>query len=162
PVTGMGTGAVNAIAQDSSGFIWFGTADGLSRYDGYDFDNYRPGDDQNTLSSFTVTALAPAKDALWIGTVKGLDKLDLASGTFSHFKAGKEATALSSDDISSLHLGASGLLWIGSVDAGVDSLDPASGAVHHYRKQQGLADDGVSAVFEAVDRKVWIGTREAG
>ena len=165
-VTGMAKGAITAIAQDSSGFLWFGTEEGLSRYDGYDFVNYVPGGDStNTLSSFSVTALAAGKDALWIGTEKGLDRLELATGTFSHFHASKDGASLASDTITSLALGDAGVLWIGT-DAGVDSLDPGTGAFHHYRAQPGkpdtLSDDAISVVLAGKNHVVWVGTQQAG
>src|SRR5262245_40887846 len=82
-VTGMAKGGVSAITQDGAGFIWFGTEEGLSRYDGYEFVNYVPGKhEKNTLANFTVTSLAAGKDALWIGTVKGLERLDLTTYKF--------------------------------------------------------------------------------
>src|SRR5262249_30428683 len=85
-VSGMAKGAITVITQDSAGFLWFGTEEGLSRYDGVNYVSYVAGSDPtNTLSNFTVTSLAPGKDALWVGTIKGLDKLDLASGKFTHF-----------------------------------------------------------------------------
>jgi len=85
-LTGMTKGGVTAIAQDANGFLWFGAEEGLSRFDGYEFINYvAEKNPENTLSNFTVNALAASKDALWIGTVKGLDKLDLASGKFTHY-----------------------------------------------------------------------------
>ncbi|MDB4959319.1 MAG: two component regulator propeller domain protein [Myxococcales bacterium] len=167
-ITGMTKGAVSAIAQDSSGLIWFGTEEGLSRYDGYEFVNYVPGGDPDaTLSNFTVTALATTSDSLFVGTVKGLDRLNLATNKFTHLKTNPQnANTIASDYIVSLHLGASGLLWIGTADAGVDSMNPTTGEVHHYRssenRRDALADDAISVVREDKSGKVWVGTREAG
>lgn len=167
-ITGMTKGAVSAIAQDGSGLIWFGTEEGLSRYDGYEFVNYVPGQDQqNTLSNFTVTSLAASKDALWIGTIKGLNRLELGTNKFSVLKTNaQDAKSIASDDVRALHLGKSGLLWIGTADAGVDSLNPATGELRHYRstanRNDSLSGDSISVIWEDKDGKVWIGTRETG
>src|ERR1051325_2584770 len=167
-VTGMTKGAVTAIAQDSAGFIWFGAEEGLSRYDGHEFINYVVGKNpENTLSSFTVNALAAGKDALWIGTAKGLDRLDLASGKFTHYyNDPKDPKSIGGDDISSLYIGANGIVWIGTAAAGVDSLDPSSGEVRHYRALEGradtLSDDAVAVVLGDPSGKLWVGAREAG
>lgn len=167
-ITGMTKGAVSAIAQDGSGLIWFGTDEGLSRYDGYEFVNYVPGHDpQNTLSNFTVTSLAASHDALWIGTIKGLNRLALSNNKFSVLRTNpQDAKTITSDDVRALHVGKSGTLWIGTMDAGVDALNPATGEIRHYRntanRNDSLSGDSISAIWEDDDGKVWIGTRETG
>src|SRR5688572_18241200 len=108
-VTGMAKGAISAITQDAHGFIWFGTEEGLSRYDGYDFVSFVPGT-ENTLSNFTVTSLAADKDSLWIGTAKGLDRMDLATKTFTRFKSNpQDSNSVASDFISSLAFSKTGV-----------------------------------------------------
>ena len=167
-LTGMTKGGVTAIAQDSNGFLWFGAEEGLSRFDGYEFINYvADKNPENTLSNFTVNALAAGKDVLWIGTVKGLDKLDLTSGQFTHYHNDpKNPRSIASDYIVSLHIGQGGVLWIGTADAGVDRMDPATGDIRHYRALEGradtLSDDGIAVVVEDVGGKLWVGAREAG
>ena len=167
-INGMAKGAVTAIAQDGAGFLWFGTEEGLSRYDGYEFENYVVGKNpENTLSDFTVNALAASKEDLWVGTEKGLDRLNLTTNKFTHLKANPQnANTIGDDSITSLDLGHSGLLWIGTHDAGVDSLNPATGEIKHYRnnpnRSDSLSDDEVSVVLEGKDGNVWIGTRAQG
>ena len=164
-VTGMAKGAVSAITQDANGFIWFGTEEGLSRYDGYDFVSFLPGT-ENTLSNFTVTSLVADQESLWIGTAKGLDRLHLGTNTFTRFKNNpQDSNSVASDFISSLALSKTGVLWIGT-DAGLDSYDPKTREFKHYRSNENrpdsLGDDAISFVFEDVSGKVWVGTREAG
>lgn len=62
---GLASNTVRAIAQDRYGFIWFGTDDGLNRYDGIEIKSYRtyPTDVQEFIST-----LYAADDCLWIGT----------------------------------------------------------------------------------------------
>ena len=166
-VNGMAKGAVKAIVQDSAGFMWFGTDEGLSRYDGYEYVNYVPGaNTEDTLANFTVTSLAASESALWIGTVKGLDRLDLATKKFTHFKANpKDPKALGSDYITSLFID-KGTLWIGTNDAGVYAMAIASGEIRGYRSDKvgadAVSDDAITVVSRVVDGKVWIGTRESG
>lgn len=50
---------VNAVAQDSLGFMWFGTSDGLARYDGRRFVVYKQGDGPGDLRDNSILALAP-------------------------------------------------------------------------------------------------------
>jgi ligand-binding sensor domain-containing protein/serine phosphatase RsbU (regulator of sigma subunit) len=165
-ITGMAKGAITTIVQDSRGFLWFGTEEGLSRYDGYGFVSYVAGAaDDKTLANSTVTSLAPGKDVLWIGTIKGLDKLDFASGKFTHLHPNpQDAKSIASDEIVALFMAANGVLWLGTANAGVDSLNPETGEVHHYRAKRGradtLTDDAITVITQDKDHRIWIGTNK--
>jgi hypothetical protein len=77
---GLSQGIVNVILQDQRGFIWFGTQDGLNRYDGYNFKVYKTNpEDPTSLSDNWVESLFEDKDGyIWIGTYQGgLNKYDL-------------------------------------------------------------------------------------
>src|SRR6185295_5593715 len=69
---GLSQQAVNVIAQDAEGFMWFGTEDGLNRFDGYEFRQLRHDRaNEETLPNGWISALVPAEDGLWIGTDGG-------------------------------------------------------------------------------------------
>ena len=69
---GLSQQAVNAIVQDSEGFMWFGTEDGLNRFDGYEFRQLRHDrSDSRTLPNGWISALVASDDGLWIGTDGG-------------------------------------------------------------------------------------------
>ena len=69
---GLSQQAVNAIAQDAEGFMWFGTEDGLNRFDGYEFRQLRHDRaDEQSLPNGFISALVPSEDGLWIGTDGG-------------------------------------------------------------------------------------------
>ena len=67
---GLSQSSVWVIFQDSRGFLWFGTEDGLNRYDGYAFKTYKPDPDvPSSLSDRWITSIAEDKDGyLWIAT----------------------------------------------------------------------------------------------
>ena len=84
---GLSSGVVFCILQDSRGFIWFGTQDGLNKYDGYTFTVYRHSpEDIHSLSDDTVwTIYEDRAGVLWIGTDKGgLNSFDRDQGRFVH------------------------------------------------------------------------------
>ncbi len=127
---GLSQSIVNAVVQDRQGYLWFGTEDGLNRYDGARFATYRyVPDDSTALPGNRVTALAEdASGTLWIGTTDGLARLDRASETFSvppgapgdlDGACGREVTALAS--------GADGTLWTATRNGGLCARDAASG-----------------------------------
>ena len=72
---GLSQGNALFTIQDSKGFIWIGTEDGLNLYDGYQFNIYRNDPrDSTSISSNFVRAIAEDKDGnLWIGTSSGLN-----------------------------------------------------------------------------------------
>src|SRR6185295_15998453 len=66
---GLSQQTVNAIVQDHDGFMWFGTEDGLNRFDGYEFRQFRHERGvAQTLPSGWINSLVASEDGLWIGT----------------------------------------------------------------------------------------------
>ena len=115
---GLGHSIVGAIYQDQKGYIWFGTADGLSRFDGYHFVNYTKDDG---LESNVVTSITEDQQGrLWIGTTAGIARLlddpSEASQSSPPGKRKKFATyhvgsAESSNVVSDLFFDKDGALW---------------------------------------------------
>ncbi len=72
---GLSQSTVYSIFQDGKGFLWFGTADGLNRYDGYEFKTFRNNPaDSNSISNNTIRCIAEDKDGnLYFGTEKGIN-----------------------------------------------------------------------------------------
>ena len=87
---GLSQGMVNAIVQDRYGFMWFGTKDGLNRYDGYTFTVFRQDpEDSTTLRNNYIHALfEDAQGRLWVGTEEGLELFDRNNERFIHAHAG--------------------------------------------------------------------------
>ena len=87
---GLSHSTVNCILQDSKGFMWFGTDDGLNKYDGYNFTFYKHNpDDPFSLSHNRVWSLfEDSAGTLWIGTFGGgLNRFDRDTGLFTRYDA---------------------------------------------------------------------------
>lgn len=87
-VEGLSQSSVLAIEQDSVGFLWIGTKDGLNRFDGYDFINFKyDPNSENSLSNNEISCLeAEGNRYLWIGTRSGgINRLEFASGRITRF-----------------------------------------------------------------------------
>lgn len=81
---GLSQSWVRCILQDWQGFMWFGTDDGLNKYDGYSITTYY-SDSQHSLNSNSILTIYEDKNNnLWIGTDKGLNFLDRATDRFTH------------------------------------------------------------------------------
>ena len=87
PSERFSSGLINDICQDKYGYIWVATDFGLNKFDGYRFTQFiHHPDDSTTVQSNTVTCLFCDKDGqLWIGTSRGIDCYDYASGSFVHY-----------------------------------------------------------------------------
>ena len=85
---GLSQSTVFAIRQDTLGFVWAGTQDGLNRYDSKGFKVYRPvNGNQNSLQSYYIRSLfVDHKGELWIGGNKGISRYNYAKDAFQNFK----------------------------------------------------------------------------
>ncbi|MBK8499999.1 MAG: hypothetical protein IPL52_14555 [Flavobacteriales bacterium] len=134
---GLPQGLVNTIIQDRSGYIWFGTKDGLARQDGYAFTLFRHDDhDSTSLCGYQVRRLfEDSRGYIWVGTMfSGLDRYDPRTGRFQHaHRAGKDDMR-GEGGISSLAEDPAGNIWVrsdslyvvpaGTVDAIPMLVDP--------------------------------------
>ena len=84
PEDGLPEEYVMSMAQDSFGYLWFGTGSGLAKYDGHRFTVYRqePGKPDSLSSSTVISVFVDSEGTVWAGTDVGLDRFDRATETF--------------------------------------------------------------------------------
>src|SRR4030042_5102108 len=119
---GLSQSVVTGIAQDSLGYMWFSTLDGVNRYDGYHFENfYNQGDNPFSLSNnFTNAILCDNNNEIWIATLDGLCKFDYQSEQFTVFRHDRgNSSSISNNEITCLALSRTGNIWIGTAGGGV-------------------------------------------
>lgn len=166
---GMSQSSIHVIFQDSRGFLWFGTQDGLNRYDGYTFKVFKPDPDAaGSLSDRWITAiLEDAQGYLWIGTRQGgLNRFDPRLEKFTQFTHDAANSASISDDhINMLFLDSGGNLWIGT-QRGLDRLDKTENTFKHYLTslpQPGKTGDvRITVMHEDRRGRFWVGTSGDG
>ncbi len=167
---GLSQSAVNAIAQDVSGFMWLGTQDGLNRFDGFEFEVFKEHPDHaSSLSNSWIWALlVDSNGSLWIGTDGGgLNRWDPYGESFTHFRLdSSNPTTLSNDTVRAIFEDRGGRLWIGT-DGGLnlmveDSQGTFRRYTHNPSKERSLSADGVRAVLEDSQGTLWVGTHGGG
>jgi two-component system sensor histidine kinase ChiS len=167
---GLSQSVVSAILQDSQGFMWFGTQDGLNRYDGYEFKIFKqdPENPQSLSSNFILAIFEDRDGILWIGTNGGgLNRFDRETEQFTaFFNDPADADSLSSNFISEIFEDHEGVLWIGTIGGGLDQLDRETGRFIHYpndpENPQSLVGNTVSAIYEDRENTLWVGTNPGG
>lgn len=84
---GLGHNQVECIFQDSDGFMWFGTRNGLSRYDGFQIVNFRHSLQPGSISGNRILSInEDAEGFLWVGTFQsGINRLNRETGMFEQF-----------------------------------------------------------------------------
>jgi signal transduction histidine kinase/ligand-binding sensor domain-containing protein/CheY-like chemotaxis protein len=118
---GLPSNTVRSIIQDSRGFIWFGTENGLSRFDGFTFKNFVPvPDDTSSLGNRYVYALCEdSKQQLWIGVEDGIYIYNPETEKFSLFANKATNDAVIRSQITSIKEDGNHDIWISSLSQGV-------------------------------------------
>ena len=141
---GLTANAVRNIVQDAYGFIWFGTDNGLCRYDGVKVQPYRIGE---LGANQYITALQEGDGGLYVGTEKGVFLL-----TFKDQAVSRLPMDISSA-VTSLSLDEEGGLWVSTFEQGVWLYVPATGSVHHYEQEE--TGGPVAQVLVDKSNQVW-------
>ena len=165
---GLSQNTVHVILQDRQGFMWFGTDEGLNRFDGARFRVFRNDpNDPASISGNIVVALTQDPDGkVWAGTYNnGLSRWDPVLERFTRYHHDpSDPTSIASDHIRALHLDRRGWLWVGTHDAGLSILKPGESGFEQFRHEPGraasLGADQVDSFLEDKQGTLWIGTQQ--
>jgi len=163
---GLSQSTVNAILQDSQGYVWLATESGLDRYDGYSVREYRrERGNQHALANDYIWAMAEdAQGDLWVATDGGgVARWERHTEQFQQYRHDeRNPRSLASDSVRTLLIDGQGRIWVGTLDKGLDLLDPKSGEVSHFRHGEGdahsLPSNAVGALYADHHGNIWVGT----
>jgi len=167
---GLSQSNVTCILQDRWGFLWFGTQDGLNRFDGYTFTVYRH-DPKNpaSLSHNYVRALCEdGRGQLWVGTSDGgVSVLDRATDRFrTYYTVPGDPKSLGHNQVMAITRDQRGTMWIGTYGGGLNRFDPASQTftrlMHDPHRPGSLSSDLVMDVLADRQGQVWVATSGGG
>jgi signal transduction histidine kinase/ligand-binding sensor domain-containing protein/DNA-binding response OmpR family regulator len=165
---GLSQDDVSSIIQDSQGFMWIGTGNGLNRYDGYKFINYsHDPDNKNSLTNNVINDLAEDRNGnIWIATKGGLNMFNRASGRFVRYLHNEQdETSLAVDVVNRIRFDRNGNLWLATQN-GLDYLDVSSNKFKHHvhidNDSTSISNNNVHTVFIDQKQNVWAGTATGG
>jgi signal transduction histidine kinase/ligand-binding sensor domain-containing protein/CheY-like chemotaxis protein/AraC-like DNA-binding protein len=159
---GLSQNAVLSVIQDDKGFMWFGTKDGLNRYDGYTFKIFQndPADTTTISSNYITSIFEDSKSRIWVGTSNGdLNYYRDTDETFIRIKG-----IDNNNQINSIAEDHSGNLWLGTVGNGLFRITNPENIfkinIRHINSSQkygDLSSDFTSALYVDTKGGLWIG-----
>ena len=156
---GLAMNNVVSILQDHRGFMWFGTGDGLNRYDGNSFVVYKnnPSDPGSLSANFIRDLVEDDHGNLWIAVYPGVNKFDPTTERSTRYLHDpNNPNSLSGESVWSVTRDSRGYLWFATADSGLDRFDPATETFTHYRNDsKGQAVGWITRVIEDSHRDIW-------
>ncbi|GAB4001951.1 two-component regulator propeller domain-containing protein [Spirosoma daeguense] len=162
---GLSQSSVYCITQDTKGFMWFGTRDGLNRYDAHRVEvYYRQNSQKNSIQANTINSLVTDKQGqLWVGTSRGLARYRPKQDDFERISFTDNQLNTSADStITSLFDDRKGYLWVGTLH-GLYRLK----STKPYRFEpiqtltknaHGLGRATIRTIYQDRDQNLWVGT----
>ena len=158
-----------ALAMDADGLLWVASREGLFKYDGYEATAYLPDpEDPASISDIDLRSLHVARDgSLWVGTsTGGLNRMDPATGRFTHFRHDPaDPGSLSEDAVYGIGEDADGAIWV-TTRKGVNRVNPVTGEIQRFTHDPtdptSLSHDWGFAVHLGPSGKLWTGTVGGG
>ena len=147
---GVSSNSVRAILQDKYGFIWFGTDDGLNRYDGTTVKFFRinvPG-----MSEY-ISSLFDGDDCIWVGTDDGLFTFDYETETFTPMKVITLKGVKIATTVNVITEDKDGNLWLSTVGQGIFRYNRGQGYLEQYEFRG--ANGVMSSVMVDSDNQIW-------
>ncbi len=152
---GLSLSSVYSIYQDSKGFMWFGTEDGLNKYDGQRFRIFRPepGNPYSLANKWTEIIYEDSKAQIWFGSKGGLTRFDPKLEIFSRYTSKEMLHKLSGDTISYLVEDGNKKLWVGT-SSGINMIDLVTNQVQF----KDLMEIQIFNINPLPNGDIWVGT----
>jgi len=147
--------SVKKIYNDKEGYMWFGTKDGLCRFDGYRTKIFRSSYiNHKKLSSNNIQCIAEDnQNCLWIGTTEGIDILDKSNYTITPYN-----NSIIGRDVNDLYVDKASNIWVATNSRGVIRIDckKRSHIYQHNEKHGSIPSNRVSSIYQDTQGRIWV------
>ncbi len=169
-IDGLSQSLVMSICQDRYGYMWFGTQDGLNRYDGKTFKVYKHSqkDPNSIISSNIRVVMEDSTGELWIGThIGGLSRFRRNSDDFENFVYNEnDKSSLSGNNVFAVFEDRKKALWVGILGSGLNKFDREEKKFIRYKSDlqdsSSISSDQTRTIFEDSKGQLWIGNYGGG
>lgn len=162
---GLSFGVVNSIAQDNDGLMWFATGDGVSRFDGTAFRNFKydRSDPHSLPGNYVKSIIRDKNGTIWVSSRDGIAEFVPTSQRFNRYKPFQNKTGVG-NDVSDISQGRGDRLWLALNGSGFASFNIKTHRFTHHNQQTlpGLFTNAILNVFEDSQGMLWLGSRDSG
>ena len=165
PNDGLSNSHITQIYQDSKGYIWIATENGLNKFDGYDFEVFFsiPNDSTSITSDFVLRVYEDSRGLFWVATSKGLLQYDRTKNEFSKWNLGDLNETLKGIRVNYIFEDRNNNLWIAFAGCGVVRLDANTLSPVIFTQQNNIIiDSRIRCIFEDRHGNIWFGTENHG
>ncbi|WP_455537964.1 ligand-binding sensor domain-containing protein [Terrisporobacter sp.] len=154
---GISQSTVEVIFQDSKGYIWLGTNDGLNRYNGYEYKIYNYEEGTNSISHNGITDICEDdEENLWVGTVQGINKINHKSNEIKNYT--EENNKIKDDSTSEILVTKDNKIIVGTYE-GLQIYNKDKDSFSNILNQKsGLISNTVYTLDEDGQGNIWVGT----
>ena len=161
---GLSSNEVNCLFQDSRGFIWIGTNNGLNRYDGVDIIQYFNTTNSNSIVGNRINSIREDNEHhLWIGTNDGVSRFEVGKNKFTNYlNTPNEIEQLKKASMFNVAIDSDDNLWVTS-NFHLSFFDKGKKQFIHYKIDNGenlpiTRNYNIRSVFEDSKKRLWIPT----
>jgi len=159
---GLSENGIYTILQDSRGFMWFGTKDGLNRFDGNNFRIFRHNkENPNSIGNNFIKCLIEGEPgSLYVGTDQGLYIMNTVEETFRRVSDITEDGVKIATAINALYADKDGNIWIGSLRQGIFKYNPGQKKLEQIKlSKYSLGGSASWVIYGDMSGNIWVGNR---
>ena len=160
PDDGLSNSHITKICQDSQGYIWIATENGLNKFNGYSFTTFseQPGDSTSLKGNYIYSLLEDTHGNFWVGTTRGLFRYDRDTDSFHPFSVQRENSSYPERVLWMLE-DQKGNIWLSNPDNGIICLNAQTLSPTFYnRTSSNIRDANINCAYEDAWGNLWLGT----
>ena len=157
---GLSQSTVETMIQDSKGYLWFGTNDGLNRYNGYEFKVYKnnKNSENSLVSNYIIDIKEDPQGNIWVGTPGGVSKINSENDNITNYTTEKDKGNLSNNNVCEILITNDGSILVATND-GLNLYDKENDEFNRILyKDNIITGQSIYSIAEDNNGDIWIGT----